>query len=1263
MELLGNFLLPTGRTKNLRVLFDIGATNNFINKTLVAEHDLPVLDSNTVRVRMGGSTTVRSGGETAPLTMKNGRLKHRSTYTIMDLGDYDVVLGMPFFTANNISAESDKKIISVYAKTPKGTIFLPLRADGGSDRKLYRVETYAEFCREIGDDCEIFQLYPDTRNGPMIIDPGGGKFNFDWIPPEGTEEFAELHNTWACSEQAGTDKQEKPKEEDPLDKIPRPKGHKELEALLEKFRDVFPADLPMKLPPEREIAMRIPVQEGHIPPCQAPYRVHEEARQTVQETVHYLMGHGLVQNSLSDYGAPVTLAKKPDGTWRFCTDYRRLNAITKEAKYPLPRIEDCLDQLRGAKIFSKLDLRSGYWQVRIHPDDVEKTAFRTHMGHYEWLVVPFGLQGAPSTFQRLMNHYLRPYLGKFVIVYLDDILIYSKNEEEHIQHVEAVLQILKDKTLYAKGSKCDLFKKRVSFLGYIVEDGTISTDPAKIEAVKHWQVPKTVREIRSFLGLCNFYRKFVKDYATISKPLTDILKSTEFKEKFGRTFTKTAAVELKEAEIEAFEKLKHALTEAPCLVIYDPSKPTETWADASFDNKTVGAALMQDHGRGWQPVAFMSKVMNAQQARYATFEQELLALKLAFEEWKHYLLPLKFIARTDHNGLKYLKTQSQLNQRQWHWLAFFSEFQFELVYRPGSKMQVPDALSRRPHTQAQLQDLLRVCDSDTKNDVELRIPTDRGITTVCLCMEEAPDKTMEQKYDALDLSKISYENDSDFGEIFRTLSPSDSMEKENSPKKLKKDPKPTKSLGPSLQLYDLRDGKLWWIDRTGHDRICIPKANRVQILREFHDTPLGGHFGTDKTYASMRRYFYWPNMKRTVEEYVTTCDQCQKQKIWTQKRFRNPKLPASPTEPWSKVSIDFCGSFPKTKNGKDYVMACTCVLTKESIFCSTTTTIDSNGAARLYITHVFRYKGLPKTIVSDRGPQFVANFWQDLWKNLGTDSALTASYHPQSNPVERDNRTFEEGLKSFVNARQDDWDERLILFEFAFNNTVNPSTGQTPFYLNQGRHPRTPAVRDIDTRLPAVENYVQHLRNELAAARDALLKSQAYNAEHTKDDYQVPNFKVGDQVLLDTTNINLRLPSRKLEPRWIGPLTVKMLRGTNTVLLDMPPRLERLDALQNVQYLRPYKIRNPELGPQKIEPPPEIIDGHAEFEVEDIIAHRRSGKGIQYLTRFKGYTADADEWLPAKNLARAPDILKEYHDRNGISVPTLPGRQRNRRGG
>ena len=638
VEVVGTLLLPHCVFKNLKILLDIGATSNFINQNLVQNAEIALdVSKSPETILIGDGNEAKSSGETKPIVMKIGKIfKHTSTYTVMELGEYDLILGMPFFRYSRCTISFPGELPEVKVTYKRRLMILPLRTDPSSTVKCFHVSR-KDFELDSESSDEIFQIhYSGWRTDHPKPET---ECNISSPPPR----IPVDHDTALAG--LFTISKPKPNEKiydhglDPkstvlntLDQIPRQSGIPELEALLLEFKSVFPEDLPKNVLVDREIEMRIPLRPGFEPSCQAPYCASHEAQEMIEKTVKYLYDHGFARDSLSEFGAPVTLAKKSDGTWRFCVDYRKLNAMTKEAKFPLPRIEDCLDKLGKASYFSKIDLRSGYWQVKVHPDDIEKTAFRTQSGHHEFTVVPFGLQGAPSTFQRLMHHYLRPYLGKFCLVYIDDILIYSNSAEEHLEHIKIILNVLREKVLYAKGTKCDFFRKKIAFLGFVIENHSISTDPAKIEAIRDWPEPETVREVRSFLGLANFYRKFIHHHSTIAKPLTDLLKSTEFAEKFGHKFTKTAKLVLGEKEKIAFQSLKDALISAPCLIIYDPTKPTEIWGDASFDAKCVGAVLMQDHGNGFQPCCYLSKVLNTAESHYPTFEQELLALKKGMEQ-------------------------------------------------------------------------------------------------------------------------------------------------------------------------------------------------------------------------------------------------------------------------------------------------------------------------------------------------------------------------------------------------------------------------------------------------------------------------------------------------------------------------------------------------------------------------------------------------------------------------------------------------------
>ncbi|CAI7901125.1 unnamed protein product, partial [Closterium sp. NIES-54] len=399
----------------------------------------------------------------------------------------------------------------------------------------------------------------------------------------------------------------------------------------------------------------------------------------MKKQIEYLLDRQLIRPSTSPYGAPVLFTPKPDGTLRMCIDYRALNKQTVKNKYPIPRIDDLLDQLRGATVFSKLDLWSGYWQIKMADNSVHKTAFRTRYGSYEYLVMSFGLCNAPATFQAEMNHILRPLLDECVVVYLDDILIYSKNMKEHVEHLRKVFEILRKNKFYVKLSKSDFALKKVQFLGHMVSVEGVHVDPRKIKAVKKWKVSENVKELQQFLGFANYYNRFVPQYAKIAAPLTDLLKK-DTPYKWGTPHQ------------QAMEQLQTALTTAPVLILPDPKKDYVVEADAS--DQAVGAVLMQDHGNSLQPIAYLSKKLHGAELNYPIHDKEALAMVVAFKAWRCYLEGTKTTFYTDHCSLKYLKSQPTLSRRQVRWMDFLeTHFHYDIIYKPRLHNKA-DALSR-----------------------------------------------------------------------------------------------------------------------------------------------------------------------------------------------------------------------------------------------------------------------------------------------------------------------------------------------------------------------------------------------------------------------------------------------------------------------------------------------------------------------------------------------------------------------------------------
>ena len=447
-------------------------------------------------------------------------------------------------------------------------------------------------------------------------------------------------------------------------------------SLLQEFEDVFPNDVPSGLPPIRGIEHQIDFVPGSTIPNRPAYRSNPEETKELQRQVEELLDKGYVRESMSPCAVPVLLVPKKDGTWRMCVDCRAINNITVKYRHPIPRLDDMLDELHGSSFFTKIDLKSGYHQIRMKEGDEWKTAFKTKYGLYEWLVMPFGLTNAPSTFMRLMNHTLRKFIGKFVVVYFDDILVYSKTLDDHIEHLHFVLDVLRKEKLYANLNKCSFCLDKVVFLGFVVSAKGIGVDEGKVKAIKEWPTPKSITEVRSFHGLASFYRRFVKNFSTLAAPLTEIIK-------------KSVGFKWGKEQDRAFCEIKERLCSAPLLALPDFSKIFEIECDASGIG--IGAVLMQEK----RPIAYFSEKLNGAALNYPTYDKELYALVRSLETWQHYLWPKEFVIHTDHESLKHLKGQGKLNRRHAKWVEFIETFPYVIKYKQGNENIVADVLSRR----------------------------------------------------------------------------------------------------------------------------------------------------------------------------------------------------------------------------------------------------------------------------------------------------------------------------------------------------------------------------------------------------------------------------------------------------------------------------------------------------------------------------------------------------------------------------------------
>ena len=396
-----------------------------------------------------------------------------------------------------------------------------------------------------------------------------------------------------------------------------------------------------------------------------------------------MLQSGMIQPSTSAFSSPVLLVRKKDKSWRFCVDYRLLNSLTVKSKFPIPVIDELLDELSSAHWFTSLDLCAGFNQIRLAPGEEHKTAFQTHWGHFEWTVMAFGLTGAPNTFQGAMNVTLKPLLRKCVLVFFDDILIYSKTLEEHVEHIRQVFHLLAKDNWLLKRSKCQFARQSIAYLGHVISAEGVATDPSKIQSIHSWPTPTDAKQLRSFLGLAGYYRKFVRHFAILARPLTDLLKK-------GTMFLWTSVHD------GAFTSLKNALVTAPVLALPDFSRPFQIQTDAS--DMGVGAVLLQDG----HPLAFISKSLGPRMRSLSTYEKEYLAIMVAVDQWRSYLQHAEFVIFSDHRSLSHIADQRLHTPWQLKMYTKLAGLQYTVVYKPGTSNMAADALSRHPAPPAQL---------------------------------------------------------------------------------------------------------------------------------------------------------------------------------------------------------------------------------------------------------------------------------------------------------------------------------------------------------------------------------------------------------------------------------------------------------------------------------------------------------------------------------------------------------------------------------
>ena len=1168
-----------GKWISLEALIDSGATANFIDSTLLEEVKHTLRPDFCPPVRDAKYRILAPGGDrlSCDVDLQAPQMANTTTTVlrIMELETAKLILGLPWLQLHNPSVDWTSGTLTL-----RNTELLETAMDEAVQALEFLNLTENMDNEEGGESCEFLALIG-------ALAPTAAK-------PPGT--------------------------------------------LPDRYQDlsyVFSKDEAEKLPPHRPgLDHDFTLKPGTKPPFGPIYNLSEEELKALREYIDKMLELGFIRVSKSPAGSPMLWVRKKDGTLRPCVDYRGLNAITIPNRYPIPLISEILNRLSTAIVFTKLDLRGAYNLIRIKEGMEWMTAFRTRFGSFEYLVLPFGLRNAPATFQSYIDSCLRPYLDHFVVVYLDDILIYSGDVNAHTDQVRQVLQSLGEWGLFCKLEKCEFDVTSVEFLGYIISPQGIQMDPARLATIREWPAPGALREMQSFLGFCNFYRRFIHKYSFVAMGMTNLTKGKQ-------VFQWNRAAE------SSFQDLKSKFEAAPILIHFLPQKKSWLECDAS-GYALAGIISQRGDDNHLHPIAFYSRKFIAAEINYTTFDQELLAIVESVKHWRHYLEGAQHTVTilSDHNNLRYFMTTRTLTRRQARWAITLSTIDFEIVHRPGSKNPA-DGPSRRPDYIAgapEEQQAILPMTNEVDNLVLLHGEED--IMHLMLSVAK------EQLY-AVFISVLD-----ELSEVSTHLT----EETPGTEVDLQSEIKSAQGRYPAPQGIDfvLVDGL--WTHKGSQLWIPPDEKLKMALFREFHDSPIAGHFGRDKTVLALKRMFFWTGMDADVEDYVLSCLACQRNKPDRIKTSGELAPLPVPGRPWGSIAMDMITDLPNSKRTADLgdgnssptydsIMVVVCRLTKEARFVAVRKDMSSKQFAHLFIEVVFTPHGMPDDITTDRGSLFTSQLWETFMKFVGTKRKLSTAFHPQTDgQTERMNAVLECYLRMYADFDQTNWGDLLDLAEYAWNNSVSATTKLTPFEAN-GKIIRPFQMKSLEKfSSQAGHDLAANLKVTLQDLKETLTHAQNLQAKYYDEHHKPVTFKVGDQVMLSTRNLSSNRPSKKLGPKKAGPFRIDKVLGTQAYRLKLPTTWKCHNTF-HVSLLTAYRRatrveREEEIDNQG----PELVlndygNEEEEWEIESIVDSKIKGRWrkLYYLVKWKGWTDDHNTWIRQEDLEHAQEAVESFH--------------------
>ena len=956
----------------------------------------------------------------------------------------------------------------------------------------------------------------------------------------------------------------------------------DLRSLLYRYKDCFAIN---PLNPGTTDAVMHSIDTGTSKPIKcAPARGSPQTQEIIKKSIDEMLEAKVIEPSRSPWASRVVIVKKKDGTSRFCVDYRDLNNVTIKDSYPIPYQTDLMDNISNAKYFSSLDLASGYWQIKLDEDAKPKSAFTTRYGLFDFLVMPFGLTNAPATFQRLMDLVLAGLTWIECMVYLDDIIIFSPTWHEHLKRLENVFNRLREYKLKAKMSKCQFGRREIKYLGHVLSAKGIATDPDKIKVIKNLPNPTNVTEVRSFLGMVGYYRRFIPSFAELSEPLNKLLKKNA---KFNWTTECTHSV----------NQFKSLLISAPILRRPDFTKPFQIVCDAS--NVGIGAVLEQLDSKGEHyTIAYWSKTLNSAERNYHTSERELLAVVMSIKHFKHYVGGTKFIVYTDHNALTHLNTAKNLEGRLQRWALFLQEYNPIIKYRKGKDQGSADGLSRLGHdgiivAAMKLRSEMQTIEADRRKDTEMEIDeppvSSDGPYDPRILEYDTADRWDVHDVRAVDIksSQIRQQYIKDQcsdpllsllrQQCLALLDSSISFTPSEREKVVLSEFKPDEFRLIHDLLYHITYDKYKKINLF---QICTPSNRRDEIKRSLHENIYGGmHLGLSKCWDKLRNRYWWPFAYKELRNWILSCPKCQRRKA------RHTRAPLQPnlivTKPWECVGVDILGPLPTTHPNKfKYIIVFVDHFTSW-VEAMPLRDITATSCAEAFLTCICNRYGPPSKLLSDRGSQFLSTIADEVNKIMGIHKLNTTAYHPQTNgKVEKFNNTLVTMLAMYVGMKQNDWDKFIPFALFAYNTSKHELNSFSPYYLLYGREPNymvDAMVRtDSDTFLSVgswTRKIIRRIRRaHLLAERHQRRISNQYLTQSLAK--PPPKYKPGDLVLMRHMR-PMEPGSQKFIQQWHGPYEVAKQIAPVTYQIKLPQQEGKhaLSYILHVNRLKPFRMR------------------------------------------------------------------------------------------